>query len=64
MSLLSAIKMYLHKPKKLDQPTDLYSHKVTLARRRRARSGLLSRAPDADRQYREQVRLHPAVRGT
>ncbi len=30
MSIFSTLKMYLSKPKKLDQPTDLYSHKVTL----------------------------------
>jgi glutathione peroxidase len=30
MSLLSTAKMYLRRPSKLDQPTDLYGHKVTL----------------------------------
>jgi glutathione peroxidase len=30
MSKLSTLKMYLRKPQKLDHPTDLYAHKVTL----------------------------------
>ena len=30
MSTLSTIKMYLHRPATLAEPTDLYSHKVTL----------------------------------
>ena len=30
MSVLSTLKMYLRRPKRLAQPTDLYTHKVTL----------------------------------
>lgn len=30
MSLLSTLKMYLHRPKRLPEPTDLYSHRVRL----------------------------------
>lgn len=30
MSLLSTLKMYLHRPEKLGAPTDLYAHKVRL----------------------------------
>ncbi len=30
MSKLSTLKMYLHRPKKLEQPTDIYAHTVTL----------------------------------
>ena len=30
MSKLSTLKMYLRRPQKLDQPTDLYAHRVTL----------------------------------
>ena len=30
MSKLSTLKMYLHRPQRLEQPTDLYAHKVTL----------------------------------
>ncbi|HWD65822.1 MAG TPA: glutathione peroxidase [Solirubrobacteraceae bacterium] len=30
MSLLSTLKMYLHRPDKLNGPTDLYAHRVTL----------------------------------
>jgi len=30
MSKLSTLKMYLHRPQQLDQPTDLYAHRVTL----------------------------------
>src|SRR5260221_10396897 len=30
MGLLSTIKMYTRKPDKLDEPTDLYNHRVTL----------------------------------
>ena len=30
MSLLSTLRMYLKRPKKLDAPTDLYAHRITL----------------------------------
>jgi glutathione peroxidase len=30
VSKLSTLKMYLHRPQRLEQPTDLYAHKVTL----------------------------------
>ena len=30
MSKLSTLKLYLHRPQQLEQPTDLYAHKVTL----------------------------------
>ena len=30
MGKLSTLKMYLHRPQQLDEPTDLYTHRVTL----------------------------------
>jgi glutathione peroxidase len=30
MGKLATLKMYLHRPQRLEQPTDLYAHKVTL----------------------------------
>jgi glutathione peroxidase len=30
VSRISTLKLYLHRPRKLDQPTDLYAHTVTL----------------------------------
>ena len=63
MSLLSTARMYLRRTSKLDQPTDIYDHRVKLLDGGELDLAIAARPSHPDRQHRQQVRLHAPVRG-